>query len=147
MFWVRPKSTANSKLGQMGMTGTENDPRTLMPTPSNYVFTPGTYSFNELIAESKRPTIYLTSNWYTRFTSMREGTLSTVPRDAMFLVQNGEIKGAVRNLRLKGNLLEMCKNIEAVGKDIEQIKWWEVNTPTFIPHIKVNNCTFTRARR
>ncbi|MFO8110352.1 MAG: TldD/PmbA family protein [Thermoplasmata archaeon] len=144
-LWVRPTTTSNSELGQMGMTGTENDPRTLMPTPSNYVFKPGTYSLNEMIASSKKPTIYLTSNWYTRFTSMREGSFSTVPRDAMFLVEKGEIKGPVKSLRLKGNLLEMAKNVEAVGEDLEQIMWWEVNTPTFVPHIKVKDCTFTKA--
>ncbi len=145
-FWVKPKTTANSALGQLGMTGTENDPRTLMPAPSNYHFKPGTYSIDEIISSSTRPTIYLTSNWYTRFTSMSEGTFSTVPRDAMFLIKNGEVKGPITNLRLMGNLLDMAKNVEAVGKDLEQVQWWEVNTPTFVPTIKINNCRFTRAQ-
>lgn len=145
-FRVRPTTTSNSELGQMGMTGTENDPRTLMPSPSNYVFKPGTYTLEEMISGSTRPTIYLTSNWYTRFTSMSEGSFSTVPRDAMFLIDKGEIKRPLRNLRLKGNLLEMAKNVECMGKDVDQIQWWEVSTPTFVPHIKVKNCTFTRAR-
>jgi len=146
-FWVRPKTTSNSKLGQIGMTGTENDPRTLIPQPSNYVFEPGNYSFEEMISSSRRPTIYLTSNWYTRFTNMREGEFSTVPRDAMFLIKNGEIKKPLKNLRLKGNLIEMAKNVEAIGKELKQVKWWEVATPTFIPHIKVKDCKFTKARQ
>ncbi len=146
-FWVRPKSTSNSSFGTMGMTGTDNDPRALMPAPSNYVFKPGSYGFDEMIASCSRPTIYMTSNWYTRFTNMAEGKFSTVPRDAVFLVEGGEVKGPVRNLRLKGDLLEMCGNIDAVGKDLEQVMWWEVSTPTLIPHIKVKDCTFTRARQ
>lgn len=145
-FWRRPKTTSNSSLTQLGMTGTEEDPRTLMPTPSNYRFTPGSYSLDELISTSSRPTILLTSNWYTRFTNMSEGEFSTVPRDAVFLVQNGEIKKPIRNLRLKGNLLEMLKNIEGIGKGSKQIRWWEVNTPTFIPHIKIKHCKFTKAK-
>ncbi len=146
-FWVRPKTTSNSELGQIGMTGTENDPRTLIPQPSNYVFEPGTYSFEEMISSSRRPTIYLTSNWYTRFTNMREGKFSTVPRDAMFLIEDGELKRPLDNLRLKGDLIEMAKNLDIIGKELEQVKWWEVNTPTFIPHIKIRDCKFTRARQ
>ncbi|MEF8874105.1 MAG: TldD/PmbA family protein [Candidatus Thermoplasmatota archaeon] len=145
-FWKRPKTTSNSTLGPMGMTGTEEDPRALMPAPTNYRFKKGEYSLEEMINTSSRPTIYLTSNWYTRFTNMREGEFSTVPRDATFLIKDGEIKKPIRNLRLKGNLLEMCENIEAIGKDLKQIKWWTVETPTLIPHMKVKNCEFTKAK-
>jgi len=146
-FWVRPKTTSNSELGQIGMTGTENDPRTLIPKASNYVFEPGTYSLQEMISSSRRPTIYLTSNWYTRFTNMREGEFSTVPRDAMFLIKEGEFKRPLKNLRLKGNLIEMAKSVEGIGNKLKQVKWWEVNTPTFIPHIKIRDCTFTKAKQ
>ncbi len=146
-FWRRPDTTSNSSLGQMGMTGTEQDPRALLPAPSNYRFEPGSYSKDELISSSNRPTIYLTSNWYTRFTNRSEGEFSTVPRDASFLIKDGEIKHPVKNLRLTGNLLDMCERIEAMGEDLKQIRWWEVNTPTFLPHIKVSNCKFTRAKK
>ncbi len=145
-FWIKPTTTSNSVLGQLGMTGSDDDPRTLLVGPSNYVFEPGTFTLNEMISSSKRPTIYMTSNWYTRFTNMREGKFSTVPRDAAFLIQDGEVKRPVRNLRLKGDLLKMCGDITGIGKDVRQIQWWEVSTPTFVPHIKVKDCTFTKAK-
>ncbi|MFP3871985.1 MAG: TldD/PmbA family protein [Candidatus Natronoplasma sp.] len=145
-FWERPETTSNSTLTQMGMTDTEENPKVLLPTPSNYRFEPGSYSLKEMISESSRPTIYLTSNWYTRFTNMAEGEFSTVPRDAAFLIENGEIKKPIRNLRLKGNLVDLCENMTALGKDVKQVKWWEVNTPTFIPHIKTSGCEFTKAK-
>jgi len=144
-FWRRPKTTSNSELAQMGMTGTEQNPRTLLPSPSNYRFKSGSYSLDEMISTSSKPTIYLTSNWYTRFTNMSEGEFSTVPRDAMFLIESGEVNKPIKGLRLKGNLLDMCKKIEALGEELEQVKWWEVNTPTFIPYIKVRDCNFTKA--
>lgn len=146
-FWRRSKTTSNSSLGQIGMSGTEQDPRTLLPSPSNYRFKSGDHSLDELISSSNRPTIYLTSNWYTRFTNRSEGEFSTVPRDAAFLIEDGDIKHPVKNLRLTGNLLDICKNIEAIGEDLKQIRWWVVNTPTFVPHIKVRNCKFTRAKK
>lgn len=145
-FWRKTETTSNSKLGPMGMMGSEQDPRSLLPSPSNYRFQPGDHSLEEMKSNSSKPTIYMTSNWYTRFTNMREGEFSTVPRDAMFLIEDGEIKKPVRNLRLTGNLLDICSKIEAIGEDIKQVKWWEVETPTFIPHIKIKNCRFTKAK-
>jgi len=76
---------------------------------------------------------------------MKEGIFSTIPRDGMFLIENGEIKKPVRRLRLSDNLLRIYSNISAIGKDVEQIYWWEVSTPTFTPTVKVKDCTITAA--
>jgi PmbA protein len=137
------KSTGNSNLGSFIMD--EYGPKLLAPVPSNTVVSPGDISLDEMIAESKRPTIYVTSNWYTRFTNNLEGTFSTIPRDGMFLIENGQITRPIRKLRLSDNLLRMLKHISAIGNDSQQILWWEVPTPTVIPSIKVDECTFTAA--
>ncbi|MFW6376327.1 MAG: metallopeptidase TldD-related protein [Thermoplasmatota archaeon] len=145
-FWRKTETTSNSKLGPMGMMGSEQDSRSLLPAPSNYRFHSGGSSLDEMKSSSSKPTIYMTSNWYTRFTNMREGEFSTVPRDAMFLIEDGEIQKPIRNLRLTGNVLDMCSKIESIGEDIKQVKWWEVETPNFIPHMKIENCKFTKAK-
>jgi len=41
----------------------------------------------------------------------------------------------------------MMGNITAIGKDVKQINWWEVETPTFIPTIKVADCNITAATK
>ncbi|MHA1274103.1 MAG: metallopeptidase TldD-related protein [Promethearchaeota archaeon] len=142
-FRKKITSTGNSYLG--GVVDEDLGPRLLAPINSNFVYEGGDYSLEEIIAESKRPTIYLTSNWYTRFTSYLEGKFSTIPRDGMFLIENGEIKKPVRKLRLTETLLGMLNRIQAIGKDTKQINWWEVSTPTFIPTIKVADCNITAA--
>jgi PmbA protein len=138
---LKAKSTANSYLGSPIME--DFGPRVLAPMPTNIVYDPGDYSLEEMIAESKKPTIYITSNWYTRFTNYLEGKFSTIPRDGLFLIENGEIKKPVRKLRLTEDLLGMLKRISMIGKDIKQIKWWEVEEPTFIPSIKISDCKLT----
>lgn len=144
-------NTSTSKMNQAKNTGSSIffdfgiGSKLLAPAPSNMVYKSGDYSFEEIIADSKKPTIYITSNWYTRFTNMIEGSFSTIPRDGMFLVEDGEIKKPLRKLRLTDNLLEMFSRISAIGNDIQQIQWWEVQTPTFIPTIKVNDCNITSA--
>jgi len=141
--WINNKTTGNSHLG--GFLDENYGPKLLAPLPSNFVYKPGDITSEEIIAESKQPTIYLTSNWYTRFTNYLEGKFSTIPRDGMFLIENGEIKKPLRKLRLTETLLGMLNRIEAIGKDRKQIFWWEVETPTFLPTIKVAECNFTAA--
>jgi PmbA protein len=140
---IGAKSTGNSDLGYMMAEGI--GPRALFPKPSNYVYNPGDFTLQEMIEDSQRPTIYLTSNWYTRFTNYSEGTFSTIPRDGSFLIEKGEIKHSIRKIRLSDNLLRMSANISAIGKDLPQIHWWEVKIPTFIPAIKVEKCHITTA--
>lgn len=137
------KTTSNSYLG--GVLDEDIGPKLLAPIPSNYVYQPGDYSLDEIIADSKKPTVYITSNWYTRFTNYVEGSFSTIPRDGMFLIEDGEIKKPIRKVRLTETLLGMLKRISAIGKDVKQINWWEVSPPTFIPTIKVTDCNITAA--
>ncbi|MHA1776451.1 MAG: hypothetical protein DRO88_03455 [Promethearchaeia archaeon] len=132
------KSTGNSNFVDFG-----GGSQILAPFTSNIEYQPGDFSHEEIIAESKKPTIYITSNWYTRFTNMMEGTFSTIPRDGLFYVENGEIQYPIRNVRLSDNLLRMMKNIIQIGRDVQQVQWWEVRTPTFIPTIKVADCHIT----
>lgn len=137
---METKNTGNSAFVDFGFGS-----KLLAPAPTNMIYEAGDYCLDEIIAESKKPTIYVTSNWYTRYTNVLEGEFSTIPRDGMFLIEDGEIKRPIRKLRLADNLLDMSNRIEAIGKDVKQINWWEVATPTFIPTIKVSDCNITAA--
>ncbi len=139
----RSKTTGNCGLGYLLEEG--SGPRSLFPGSSNRVFKPGDSSLDEMIEDSQKPTILLTSNWYTRFTNMKEGSFSTIPRDGSFLIENGEIVRSIRKFRLSDNILRICENISHIGKDTPQIQWWEVEAPTFVPYLKIKDCTITTA--
>ena len=110
----------------------------------NIVFEPGTQNFDEIMSECSEPTIYVTAAWYLRYTSRREGIFSIIPRDGMFLIENGEIKQPIRELRISGNMLEMLKNVIAMGNDQRQVRWWgETPAPVFVPHVLIKDVTFT----
>jgi PmbA protein len=117
--------------------------RMLLPTQSNIVFNNGDKSIEELF-DNDKPTIYVTSNWYTRFQNALTGEFSTIPRDAMLLFENGETK-PIKNLRISDNMLRMFANIDAIGNDRKQIFWWVVRKPTFIPSIRVSDCRMSAA--
>ncbi len=115
----------------------------LLPCSTNIVFNNGDHNVDEIM-ETNRPTIYVTSNWYTRFQNYITGDFSTIPRDAMFLIENGE-KKPIKNIRISDNLMRMFANIDAMANDRKQVYWWEVTTPTFIPTIRIRDCRITAA--
>ncbi|MFX0065467.1 MAG: TldD/PmbA family protein [Candidatus Hermodarchaeota archaeon] len=133
------ETTGNSALADLGVGS-----KLLAPVASNLVFNNGNYSFEELL-EGSKPIIYVTCNWYTRFTSYVSTEFSSIPRDAMFLVEKNELSQPIKNVRISDNLLRMLKNISAMGNDRVQVQWWEVSTPTFIPTIKISDCKITAA--
>jgi PmbA protein len=142
-------NTSTAKMYETESTGS-SQPRGMMrgtkmllPVSSNVVFENGAVSFDEMI-DTSRPTIYVTSNWYTRWQNYQTGEFSTIPRDAMFLVRNGELT-PIKNLRLSDNILRTFRNIAEIGNDRRQIKWWEVPTPTVIPTMKITDCRMTAA--
>jgi PmbA protein len=98
-----------------------------------------------MLEESEKPTIYVTSNWYTRFSNYVEGTFSTIPRDGIFLVENGKIARPIRKIRISENIVDLVGRISWIGEDVTQVHWWEVGTPTFIPHIKFDDVKVTAA--
>ena len=132
------ESTGNSDILSLGQ-----GMKMLLPGSSNIVFENGSHTLDEM-KDTNRPTIYVTSNWYTRAQNYQTGEFSTIPRDAMFLVEKGEMK-PIKNLRLSDNILRMFSSISAVGNDRRQIFWWEVYIPTIIPSIKVSDCRMTTA--
>ncbi len=128
---------------KVGATTTANA-GIIVPQNSNIMIKPGSYSFEEMISECKKPTIYVTSNWYTTSTNAAEGVFSTIPRDGMFLIKDGEIQESIRELRISDTFPNLVKNIVAVQNKVRQIKWWiEVTIPTFAPAMLVENVNFS----
>lgn len=132
-------STGNGELIKFG-TGT----KFLGPSPTNLVFNNGDHSFEEIL-EGSDPTVFVTCNWYTRFTSVISTEYSTIPRDAAFIVENGELGQPLKNFRISDNLLRQFANIDAMGNDRVQVKWWEIMHPTWIGSVRVKNCRITTA--
>ena len=136
----------NTSTAKKANTTSTGNAGLVYPQNTNLFFEPGEHSFEELLEFSKdKPTLYITSNWYTRFTSYIDGIFSSIPRDGMFLIENGEITKPVRELRISDTMLNIFKNIRALGKEIQQIKWWEVYTPTFIPYVLIEDVNISAA--
>ncbi len=114
---------------------------------SPHAFSPilkeGNFSKEELFKGIKKG-IYITNVWYTRFQNHKTGDFSTIPRDGAFYIENGKIKTPLKDIRISENMLNIMKNISAIGKETTQIKSWEVETPTTVPYTLVKNVNITK---
>ena len=62
--------------------------------------------------------LLLTRLWYVREVEARTKTVTGMTRDGTFLVENGEVKQPVRNLRFNQSLLELFTNIEKLSEPV-----------------------------
>ena len=71
-------------------------------------------------------------------------------RDGVFKIENGEIVGAVRRLRLSDNVLNMLKKIRGLSRYTQQIShWWmEWETPSvWTPRLLIEDVNYTLPAR
>ncbi len=115
----------------------------ISPEPHNIVMKGGDATKEDIFRSVKKG-VYITNVWYTRFQNHLTGDFSTIPRDGAFYIENGKIKHPLKDIRVSENILEMLKNISLVGKDVTQVKSWEVEIPTFCPHVLVKNVRITK---
>lgn len=116
----------------------------IAPRPFNLVLAPGNEDLDSLV-RSIDYGLYITNNWYLRYQNYGTGEFSTIPRDAMFVIKNGELAGSVRDLRISDNMLRLIKNIESLSAARQWVRWWEVSTPALAPHAMIRDAKFTRS--
>lgn len=125
-------------------TDTTGNAGLISPEPSNVVLEPGRYTLDGLAAKVKRG-LYISNLWYTRFSNYEKGDFSTIPRDAIFYIENGKIKHAVKQIRVSDNMLRILNNIAAIGREPQNIIGWEVEVPVSTPHVLVKDVNITRS--
>jgi PmbA protein len=115
----------NTSLARKGEESTGNAGIT-MPKPSNTVFSTGDYSLEELMEISDKPTLLITSTWYTRYQSYAPpGALSSLPKDGMFLIKDkGRVLEPVRELRINSDHFHMLEHTLGLGKKLKQVSTW-----------------------
>ncbi len=115
------------------------------PMAFHPVVAPGDWTPNEMIADTKSG-LYLNNTWYTRFQNFATGEFSTIPRDAMLKIENGEIVGCVKNIRVSDNLLNLWRSIDALSKSSQEVYWWdEASPPATLPTVRIRGMNISRS--
>ena len=107
--------------------------------PVNFILenTQPAVPLEQMIKEVKRG-LLITRFWYVRLVDPRTILLTGLTRDGLWLVENGEIRYPVRNLRFNQSVLAMLApwNVEAVGAPQRRF-------PFMVPPLKLASFTFT----
>jgi len=106
----------------------------------------GDVSKETLFKEVKRG-LYLTNTWYTRFQNYAKGDFSTIPRDGIFLIEKGEIKQSLKDLRISDNALSLLGNIAGISKERQHVHWWgEADPPSLSPYVLIKDVHITKSK-
>jgi predicted Zn-dependent protease len=109
--------------------------------PTSIKMLGGTQSIDEMIAATPRG-ILVTRLWYLREVDPRTLLYTGLTRDGTFLIENGKIARAVRNLRFNESPLFMLNNLEAMGRPV-RLGGTEAGGAVVMPPIKVRDFNFT----
>ena len=116
-------------------TGNDLSPFSYMlsPFPISLSINAGSKGIDDQIYEIEDG-LYIKSFYYNRFTVRNKGGLTGLTRNGLYYVKNGEIKGAVRNLRYTESFVDAFapNNVISVSKEREQN--FVVNSPSI--HLK-----------
>jgi predicted Zn-dependent protease len=122
-FWAQKKSTRpNGGLGAVKMAG-------------------GDTTTEQMIASTPRG-ILVTRLWYLRQVDPRTVLYTGLTRDGTFLIENGKISKAVKNLRFNESPLFLLNNLEMLGRPM-RVAGTEAGGNVVFPTIKVRDFNFT----
>ncbi|MCX8118615.1 MAG: TldD/PmbA family protein [Desulfobacterota bacterium] len=117
------------------------------PIPINLLMKEGTSSLEEMI-RSVRKGIYVTRFHYTNVVEPMRAVVTGMTRDGTFLIEEGEIKAPLKNLRFTESILRALSRVSAVSKERRVCSEGTVYSRRFVtgvvaPAIKVDGFYFS----
>ncbi|MBK8206286.1 MAG: TldD/PmbA family protein [Planctomycetes bacterium] len=113
--------------------------------PGNLVVKPGDASLEQMIASTQRG-LLVTKFHYTNTVNQQDVSITGLTRAGTFLIEDGKVKHAVKNMRFTQSLLSALADIEAIGSEAHasggalfggnfvvpamKLKHWRFSSPT-----------------
>lgn len=109
--------------------------------PSSLKMSGGTSTLDEMIRSTPRG-ILVTRLWYLREVDPRTILYTGLTRDGTFLIENGRVTKAIRNLRFNDSPLFLLNNLEMLGVP-ERVAGTEAGGAVVVPALKARDFSFT----
>ncbi|HZP23819.1 MAG TPA: TldD/PmbA family protein [Terriglobales bacterium] len=143
------QSEIAGKVGPIKATGHGFSlPNEIGEAPLNIVFAgpsrAETQCVEQMIASTERG-ILVTRLWYIREVDPYEKLLTGMTRDGTFLIEDGQIRGGVRNFRFNESLIHMLQNVESMGEPVRA--GGEESMDMVVPAMKVRDFNFTETTK
>jgi PmbA protein len=122
-------------------------PNTAGPIPINLFMEGGESSLDEMV-RSVRKGIYVTRFHYINVVEPMKAVITGMTRDGTFLIEEGEIKRPIKNMRFTESILRALSRVSAISKDRRICSEGTVYsrrfvTGTVVPTIKVDGFSFS----
>ena len=108
--------------------------------PFNLVMKKGSNSVEEMISHTKKG-IYVSRLHYVNILNPMSVQLTGMTRDGTFLIEDGKLGRAVKNMRFNTSVVDMLKAVDMISKE-RQTKAGFIG-PTVAPYLRTNNFTFS----
>ncbi len=110
------------------------------PIPRNMFLAPGGASRGDLVTSVRRG-LLITRFWYTRVVHPLTVHMTGMTRDGVFLIEDGEVAGPVRDLRFTESYLEALNRVDAIAAETKLVReFFSVNR---VPALKIASWRFT----
>ena len=102
--------------------------------PHNLKIESGNSSQENMIKDTKHG-LLIGRLWYTYAVNPIRGDFSCTARSGIRIIENGEIKGPGKSVRIIHNLPTMMKNISEIGNNHKNVIQW-ASLPSIVPSVK-----------
>jgi PmbA protein len=125
-----------------GMAGTKPTGHALPPNnsygpyPKNLVMAPGDKTLDEMIAATEKG-VLITHFWYINFLNPMRTQITGTTFDGTFLIENGAVTHAVKNMRTNQSILEAFANVDMLGRD--RMVYPQYTSLMLVPAMRINN--------
>jgi len=109
--------------------------------PSHLIMKRGDSTKEEMIQETKKG-ILVTNFWYVRTVHAKRVVITGMTRDGTWLIEKGEIKYPVKDLRFTDSLLKTFANLDLIGKEGKRMGAGPYGG-VVVPAIKAKSFLFT----
>ena len=108
--------------------------------PFNLVMKEGSNSVEEMISSTKKG-IYISRFHYVNILNPMSVQLTGMTRDGTFLIEDGKLGRAIKNMRFNTSVVDMLKAVDMISKE-RQTKPGFIG-PVVAPYLRTSNFTFS----
>jgi len=101
---------------------------------------PGKKTSDEIIADTDRA-LLITDFHYTNPLKPKSLEITGMTRNGTYLVENGKIKKAVKNMRFTQSMVEALNNVEDISSDRKTLSEWMASMS--VPTVKIKDFNFS----
>ena len=115
-------------------------PSTRGPMPLNLVMLPGSKSKEDIIKNTEKA-ILVTRFWYDNVVDPKKTIVTGLTRDGTFLVENGKITKAIKNMRYNNSILKALSQVSELSDTIKNVGRYGFMTAC--PAVKIEEFNFS----